>query len=198
MISIKGISVNEESLIANYERGQEKELYQHFFSYAMSIALRYSSAYEDAIEIVNDSFMKVFKSIHKYEDSNFKAWLRRIVINTATDLYRREKKYAFIERIDEETFDITEDELTSAQLAYDELLFLVQELPPAYRTVFNLYAIDGYKHHEIAEMLKITTGTSKSNLARARGILKKSIKKNTTTEFEETSYLENERLCAVC
>ena len=198
MISIKGISVNEESLIANYEKGQEKELYQHFFSYAMSIALRYSSDYEDAIEIVNDSFMKVFKAMHKYEDSNFKAWLRRIVINTATDLYRREKKYGFIERIDEETFDITEDELTTAQLAYDELLFLVQELPPAYRTVFNLYAIDGYKHHEIAEMLKITIGTSKSNLARARGILKKSIKKNTTTKFEETSYLENERLCAVC
>ncbi len=196
MMSMKGL-VNEDSIVKNYRKGKEKELYQYFFSYAMSIALRYSSDYEDALEIVNDSFMKVFKSIHKYENSNFKAWLRRIVINTATDLYRREKKYLFMERMSDESSDITEEELTTAQLAYDELLLLVQDLPPAYRTVFNLYAIDGYKHHEISQILKISVGTSKSNLARARGILKKSVKENTQIEFEETSFAESERLCAV-
>ena len=190
--------MNEDSLIKNYKKGREKELYQHFFSYAMSIALRYSSDYDDAIEIVNDSFMKVFKSMHKYEDSNFKAWLRRIVINTATDLYRREKKHGFMERMEDTAHDITEDEVMTAQLAYDELLLLVQKLPPAYRAVFNLYAIDGYKHHEIADILKITVGTSKSNLARARGILKKSVKENARIEFGEINFVENEQLCAVC
>ncbi len=193
--------MNEVTLVDNCQKGKkgnEKELYQHFFSYAMSIALRYSSDYEDALEIVNDSFLKVFKSIRKFENTNFKAWLRRIIINTAADLYQKNKKYYFIEGMGNATYDITSEELITAQMSYDDLLLQVQNLPPAYRTVFNLYAIDGYKHHEISKMLKISVGTSKSNLARARGLLKKSVKENTRIEFEEASPIEYEQLCEVC
>ncbi len=168
------------------KNGSEKALYEHFFAYGMSISLRYTTSYEEAVEILNDSFMKVFKNIKSFKNDAFKGWFRRIIINTATDHYRKMKKYDFLEGYDSSNAEaIHAEELITAQLSYEDLLGLVQQLTPSYRAVFNLYAIDGYKHEEIAKTLGITVGASKSNLSRARQMLKSMIKKTLDHEFSE-------------
>ncbi len=170
----------------NKKNGSERELYEYFFSYGMSVSLRYTVDYDEATEVLNDSFMKVFKNIKNLKNETFKPWFRRIIINTATDLYRRQKKYDFIQHEEDlHKSDISAEELITAQLSYQDLLSLVQQLTPAYRAVFNLYAIDGYKHEEIAKILKISVGTSKSNLSRAREMLKEMIKKTVNYEYTE-------------
>ncbi|MEM0941713.1 MAG: RNA polymerase sigma factor [Bacteroidota bacterium] len=167
-------------------QGSERELYEYFFSYGMSVSLRYTASYEEAAEVLNDSFMKVFQKIGSLKKENFKSWFRRIIINTATDLYRKQKKYDFLQHEDDwSKTDISAEELITAQLSYQDLMNLVQQLTPAYRAVFNLYVIDGYKHEEIADVLKISVGSSKSNLSRARDMLKKMIKKTLNYEYTE-------------
>lgn len=152
----------------------------------MSVSLRYTASYEEATEVLNDSFMKVFKRIKDLKNETFKPWFRRIIINTATDLYRKTKKYDFLQHHEDMTsVDVSAEELITAQLSYQDLLDLVQQLTPSYRAVFNLYAIDGYKHEEIAETLKISVGASKSNLSRAREMLKGMIKKTVNHEYTE-------------
>ncbi len=168
------------------KQGSEKALYEHFFSYGMSVSLRYTATYEEAVEILNDSFMKVFKSIKGFKNDTFKGWFRRIIINTAMDHHRKMKKFQFMEGYDDGNADaIYAEEVITAQLSYEDLLDLVQQLTPSYRTVFNLYAIDGYKHEEIAKALGISVGASKSNLSRARQMLKDMIKKTLDYEFSE-------------
>lgn len=153
-------------------RSSQKALYRHYFGYSMSIVLRYAANREEAVEIVNDGFMKVFTRIGTYDPKrSFKNWLGRIMVNTAIDHYRAAHKHIHhdgLESASETAFPVD----IIDKLAYEELLALVQELPLSYRTVFNLYVIDGYKHDEIAEMLSISTGTSKSNLYKARETLK--------------------------
>lgn len=134
----------------------------------MAICRRYSLNDFDAADVLNDGFLKVFNNIEKYDPSKpFKAWLGRIITNTAIDHYRTNLKFS-----DHDDVSIHENVGNGAevydQLAYKDLLVLIQGLSPAYRTVFNLYAIDGYSHEEIAELLKISVGTSKSNLFKAR------------------------------
>lgn len=187
---MKKESVNKANVIIKKcqkkETGSDKALYEHFFAYGMSISLRYTSSYDEAIEVLNDSFMKVFKTIKNFKNENFKAWFRRIIINTSADYYRKNKKYNFIERYDDgNASDIFVEEVITAQLSYEDLLSLVQQLTPSYRTVFNLYAIDGYKHEEIAKTLNISVGASKSNLSRARQMLKSLIKKTLDHECKE-------------
>lgn len=149
----------------------ERLLFKQFFGYAKSIALRYSSGEVEAQEIINDGFLKVFKNLPTYDFAQpFKAWLRRIIINTAIDYYRRKQKYAmmsFPEQMPEATFN----ESVLDNISADEIMALVRNLTPAYRTVFMMYVVDGYNHREIGEMLNINEGTSKSNLAKARAKL---------------------------
>ncbi len=175
------VDKKEKILIENCRKGKrncEKHLYEHFFGYAMSIALRYSQNYEEAIEILNDSFIKVFNKIKDYNDLSFKGWLRRIVINTASDHYRKNKKHLYHSDIDSnEALTIIDTETIDDHLSYEELLETVQQLPPSYRNTFCMYVIDGYKHEEIAEMLNVSVGTSKSNLHRARAFLRDLITK---------------------
>ena len=167
-------------------KGSEKALYEHFFSYGMSVSLRYTATYEEAVEVLNDSYMKVFRTIKNFKNDTFKGWFRRIIINTATDHFRKMKKFDFMEGYDDGKAEtIYAEELITAQLSYEDLLGLVQQLTPSYRTVFNLYVIDGYKHEEIAKSLNITVGASKSNLSRARQILKGMIKKTLDYECSE-------------
>ena len=143
----------------------------------MSVCLRYAKSEDDAVEVLNDGFLKVFKNLKKFDQTrSFKAWLRTILINTALDHYRKEKKHMHQEDISE-VRNLDSGKRTDADLSYEELLQLVQRLSPAYRTVFNLYVIDGYKHHEIADMLGISEGTSKSNLTKARANLRDMIER---------------------
>ncbi len=158
----------------NNKSAQEK-LYQLFYRYAMSISLPYTNSEEEAMEVVNDGFVKVFRHIGNFEkDRSFKIWFRRILINTAIDNFRSNKNhYHHIDAEDAVVSDFNNNIID--KMSANEILNLVQGLPPAYRIVFNLYALEGYKHNEIADILKISTGTSKSNLSKARAKLKAAI-----------------------
>ena len=157
------------------DRKSQKMLYKAFYGFAMAICLRYASDRDEAAEIMNTGFFKVFTKIESFDSSRpFKAWLGRIMTNTSIDHYRANLKMAYSE--DLETAEHLDDgTYTDSNLNYQDLLALIQKLPQAYRTVFNLFAIDGYSHEEIADMLNINIGTSKSNLFKARQKLKQMI-----------------------
>ena len=150
------------------ERASQQALYKYCYGYGMGICLRYSQNRSSALEVLNSGFLKVFVNLGKYPDHiPFNAWFGRIMINTAIDYYRSGLKFAHTQELNED-HDYGEMPVIESKLNYHDLLLLVQGLPLAYRTVFNLYAIDGYCHLEIASMLKIHIGTSKSNLFKAR------------------------------
>ena len=146
----------------------QKLLVEKYYAYAKSIGLRYASDPESAKEIVSDSFLKVFNNLNKYDHSqSFQTWLRAIVVNTAIDYYRKNlKKLQEVTSEIPDRIDLNEDILY--RISAREILGLIQKLSPAYRMVFSLYVLDGYTHKEIAEMLGISEGTSKSNLQDAR------------------------------
>ena len=148
----------------------------------MSICFKYTSNKEDAIEIVNDGFLKIFKYIHTYEASyadlaaSFAGWFKKMMIHTAIDRYRKDKNLQLVHELGDESVDVShrgEDAID--KISHDEIMKAVQNLSPGYRLVFNLHVIDGMTHKEIGEFLNITEGTSKSNLSKARKILQKEI-----------------------
>lgn len=150
-----------------------------FYAYGMSITLRYTESRGEAAEILNDAFMKVFKNIKQYDTNRpFKPWLRQIILNTAINHYHKTKEYRQVDEIDFTENSLPKDEEIISGISYDEIIEMVQELSPAYRTVFNLYVIEGFKHREIADMLDIAVGTSKSNLAKAKRNLQSILEKN--------------------
>lgn len=155
----------------------QRALIRQYYGYVKSIALRYSSNDQDADEILNDSFLKVFQNLDRYDDAQpFKTWLRTIAVNTAIDYYRKQLKepvWQDTEKI--QMPDIGEDVLS--RISATEILQLIRNLTPVYRMVFTLYVIDGYTHKEIAEKLGIKEGTSKSNLQDARRKLQNMILK---------------------
>jgi len=160
------------------ERQHQKKLYELFYGYAMSICLRYCQRQEHAVEVVNDGFLKVFTKLDMYNPSrSFKAWLRRIMINSSVDHYRKELKHAVNHHDIQQHTEIATRETVLDKMGLDQVLIEVQNLSPSYRAVFNLYVIDGYKHDEIASLLGISVGTSKSNLSRARAHLQEALKK---------------------
>lgn len=134
----------------------------------MGICLRYAANKDEAEEMLNDGFMKVFDKINYYDpEQSFEAWFRTVVVRTSIDYFRRNHKKVTFMDIEDAHFLAHEDHHVE-QLAADEIMELVQQLPPAYRTVFSLYVVEGYSHNEIAELLEINPGTSRSNLAKAR------------------------------
>lgn len=159
-------------------RSGQKKLYRLFYGYVFSIALRYGDNRAEAEEILNESFLNVFTKLDQYDETyEFKKWLRKIVVNAAIDYHRKYKKLD-VHPVAEQV-DITDGENEGwNKLLYEDVLAHVQQLPPRYRLVFNLYVMEGFKHHEIAEQLNISVGTSKSNYAKARRILQNAI--NTT------------------
>ncbi len=161
--------------LANDKRGQ-RALIKLFFGFAKSVSWRYAANEQEAEEMVNDGFLKVFNNLAKYDHTQpFKAWLRTIVVNTAIDYYRKNQKYTHHVDIDDmEIVDLKEDIIS--KISAEEIITLIQRLSPAYKMVFTLYVIDGYGHREIADMLGIKEGTSKSNLQDARKKLQIMIK----------------------
>jgi RNA polymerase sigma factor (sigma-70 family) len=157
------------------DRGSQKMLYKAFYGFSMGICLRYANNRDEAAEVMNQGFFKVFTRIETYDTSRpFKAWLGKIMTNVSIDYYRANLKMAYAEDLDKAE-NMSDGELPDRKLNYDDLLAMVQRLPNAYRTVFNLYAIEGYTHEEIGERLDISSGTSKSNLHKARQKLKQMI-----------------------
>ncbi len=176
-----------ETLVRACKKGKtasQKELYKLYYSYGMSVCLRYAANREEAQEVLNDGFVKVFNNLDKYDlHLSFKAWLRRILINSAIDYYRKHHKHQHtLEIVQDQHLDEAPDALHN--LSVEEIMDLVQQLSPAYRMVFNLYAIEGYKHHEIAEELNITVGASKSNLAKARTKLRAMLEPNYHLKYQ--------------
>ncbi|WP_342332810.1 sigma-70 family RNA polymerase sigma factor [Pedobacter sp. FW305-3-2-15-E-R2A2] len=160
------------------DRSSQYLLYKELYSYCMGICKRYAVNDADAAEVLNNAFLKAFNHIEKYDPSKpFKAWMAKITANTAIDHYRMKLRFSDHDDISEHGH-IGQGAAVYDQLAYDDLLSLIQTLSPAYRIVFNLYAIDGYSHEEIAEILNISTGTSKSNLFRARQKLQEMLTAN--------------------
>jgi len=163
----------------------QRILYERYYGYALKLAFRYVYRYEVATDVVTDSFVKAFNSIHlfKMKDADaaeklFMGWLKRIIVNTAIDELRKNRMAPEIGGIPDHIWDIADNSQDIEKiLLFKDLIILIKELQPEYRTVFNMYVIDGYSHFEIAEILKIQIGTSKSRLSKARGILQKSLKK---------------------
>lgn len=153
----------------------QEQLYRLYSGKMFSVSLKYSGNYAEAEDNLQDAFLTIFQKIAQFKSKgSFEGWMKRIVINTALQRYRKQQVF---EIVNEEQLKTPEVEVDDENIPLDFLLKIVQELPERYRMVFNLYALDGFSHKEIAEMLDISTGTSKSNLARARGILKEKIEK---------------------
>ena len=149
-------------------RLSQKQLYQAYYSYGMGLCMRYAQHEAEAEEMLNTGFMKVFKKIHHYDTAlPFKPWFKVVMVHAVIDYQRASKRFYYDEPSERQS-DFVEAEVVETQLAYEDLIKIVQKLSPAYRTVFCLYEIEGYKHHEIAEQLDISVGTSKSNLAKAK------------------------------
>lgn len=153
-------------------RMAQKYLYERFFGKMFGIAMRYTQNQEEALDILNTSFLKVFTSLDKYQDNNNLAgWIAKIVFNTAIDHVRRNTKYRQVMNFSIEKDGMVKNDSIN-NLNAEDLYRLIQQLPGSSRTVFSLYVIDGYKHKEIAEILDISVGTSKWHLANARKELK--------------------------
>ena len=158
-------------------RTSQNALYRMFYPYGMSVCIRYVENESDALLVLNDGFLKVFRNIKKYNSEYaFKPWFRKIIVNTALNHIKSQKKYRMDTNLDDAKNIPTPENILS-QIGYKELMKMIQTLSYSYRTVFNMYVIDGYKHKEIAERLGITESTSKSNLTRARAKLQELITK---------------------
>ncbi len=154
-------------------RTSQERVFGQFRNYALTVCSRYAATNEEAKEVLNDAFFKIFTKIDRYNPTmSFKGWLHRIVVNTAIDRYRtrinqpRHEELSRAESVEIET-EVVE------RLTREEIFSMVQHLSPAYRTAFNLYVVDQFTHPEIAAMLGITEGASKSNLSKARQHLKR-------------------------
>ncbi|WEK35411.1 MAG: sigma-70 family RNA polymerase sigma factor [Candidatus Pseudobacter hemicellulosilyticus] len=154
----------------------QEELYRRFSPKMYAVCLRYANNPNDAQDLLQEGFIKVFRNLHRFRaEGSFEGWMRRVFVNTSIEHYR--KKSAHLATVSEKEENTIEDMDVTAldQLAEKDIVAIIQELSPGYRTVFNLYVVEGYSHKEIGEMLGISEGTSKSQLARAKGILQKKI-----------------------
>jgi RNA polymerase sigma-70 factor (ECF subfamily) len=172
-----------DQLIENCKTNNIKaqgELYKLFSSKLFVLCLKYSRNRVEAEDNLQDAFLTIFAKINQFENKgSFEGWLKRITINTVMQRYRKEKVFDIINEDIIEDVEVEIDD-EDDQISVDYLLQIIQELPDRYRLVFNLYVLDDYSHKDIAEMLKINIGTSKSNLARARQILKQTIETHKT------------------
>ena len=163
------------------ERMSQQRVYRHFYGNTLSICSRYTPNIEEAKEVLNDAFFKIFTKIDHYNPQySFKGWLHRVVVNTSIDKYRSRQNQPKTEDLSQAQSVEIETEVVE-NLTREEIFKMVQFLSPAYRTVFNLFVVDGFSHPEIAQILGITEGASKSNLSKARMKLKMML---TTNEGE--------------
>ena len=166
-----------------HDRASQKSLYKEFYSYGMGICLRYANNRDEAAEILNDGFMKIFSSFKRFNfDRPFKPWLRKILVNLSITRFHQRQRKLETEEITESCSE-SDDEKILSGISYQEVIEMLHKLPPSYRAAFNLHVVEGYSHEEIAVMLNITVGTSKSNLFKAKEHLKRII-----SEFFEVDY----------
>ncbi|MGD1946971.1 MAG: RNA polymerase sigma factor [Croceivirga sp.] len=156
-------------------RQAQEELYRNYSGVLFGMCLKYSRNRSEAEDNLHDAFMTIFDKIAQYNHKgSFEGWMKRITVNTVLQKYRKEKH---LDVVSENLGETAEIENEAKDISLSRLLKYIQELPNKYRMTFNLYVLDGYSHKEISELLGTSTGTSKSNLARARMILKEKIEK---------------------
>jgi RNA polymerase sigma factor (sigma-70 family) len=154
----------------------QEELYNRFSGKMYAVCLRYANNSDDAQDLLQEGFIKVFRNLHRFRaEGSFEGWIRRVFVNSSIEHFR--KKSLQLSKVSDKEEDTIEDnDLTALDnLAEKDIINLIQQLSPGYRTVFNLYVIEGFSHKEIGEKLGISEGTSKSQLARARSILQKKV-----------------------
>lgn len=171
----------------------QRAFYENYYGFALKTVFRYIYKYDKATDVVNDSFVKIFNSLEKFQPSKEKSdtekilmgWMKRILINTAIDELRKQQTLPEIGELPEYIWEeIDRSQNADQKVLYKELICEIKRLPPSYRTVFNLFVIDGFSHNEIAGILGISDGTSKSALAKAKAQLKKFLE----NRFLEKSY----------
>jgi RNA polymerase sigma factor (sigma-70 family) len=167
--------VTEEEIVSKCKSGSVKHqelLYKQFYGYAMGVSMRYSLNEDDALEVVNDAFIKVFNNISAYNaDKPFKAWLRTIVVNTAIDRRRKEMKHQTNTDI-EDAYGVGSNATVIDNLNAQDILKLMKQLPQIQLTIFNMYEIDGYNHDEIGKILNLPASSSRVYLSRAKDKLR--------------------------
>lgn len=193
LLSADELTYHVEACALN-SRESQKVLYSSFYGYAMAICDRYVNNQDDALEILNDGFLKIFKEIHHYKPaykdviSSFKGWMRKIMVYTAIDHFRKYQKHQLVASLDDVVYhvpSVSDDAIN--KLSYDEIIRAVQDISPGYRAVFNLFVIEEFSHEEIAGHLGISIGTSKSNLSKARRQLQKILFKQNITSIAKNA-----------
>ncbi|OWY20616.1 RNA polymerase sigma factor [Sphingobacteriales bacterium UPWRP_1] len=171
----------------NCNRLYQERLYARFSAKMFAICLRYARDYHSAEDILQEGFIKVYQNIQKFRnEGSFEGWLRRIFVNTAIEHYRRSTPMYPILEVTQAESEMVREEVVE-NLAAADMMKMIQSLSPGYRTIFNLYVIEGYSHKEIADMLGISEGTSKSQLARARYLLQEKVKQ--LNQYSEQAYV---------
>jgi RNA polymerase sigma factor (sigma-70 family) len=160
------------------DRKAQELLYKQFASKMLGVCLRYAVDKMEAEDMLQNGFVRVFQKINDFRgEGSFEGWMRRIMVHASIEYYRKHHKMMQLVELDCAFDEIAADPLATAKLAANELLALIQQLAPGYRIVFNLFAIEGYSHREIAEIAGITEGASKSQLSRARTVLREQVLK---------------------
>jgi RNA polymerase sigma-70 factor (ECF subfamily) len=181
--------MTDEDLVKECVSGNaiaQKKFYDLFAKKMMGVCLRYSKDYNEAQDVLQDGFVKIFNKLPIFESKgSLEGWVRRIIVNTALDAYRKAKKHQNNVDIDSVSYLLDSEDYTIEGINADDLLKIIHAIPEGYRIVFNLFAIEGYSHKEIAERLGVTESTSKSQFSRARKMLRKIlIEKNIVEESE--------------
>lgn len=158
------------------DRRMQEELYRRFSPKMYAVCLRYANNADDAQDLLQEGFIKVYRNLHRFRaEGSFEGWVRRVFVNTSIEHFRK-KSTRMSMVTDKEENTIEDADITALnKLAEKDIINIIQELSPGYRTVFNLYVVEGYSHKEIGDLLGISEGTSKSQLARAKGVLQKKI-----------------------
>ncbi|MFK7758220.1 MAG: RNA polymerase sigma factor [Flavobacteriales bacterium] len=174
--------MEEQELVKKCLRGNEraqKKLFDQYAPQMMTVCNRYANRNDQALDMLQEGFIRVFDKLGQYSGKGSLAgWIRSVVVSTSLTILRREKKFSFSEDIDDQLDVSSTSEDALSALAFEELLGLIQRLPAGYRTVFNLYAIEGFAHKEIAEKLGVTESTSKTQYKKAKAQLQKLIEEN--------------------
>lgn len=174
-----GAKSKEQDLVKRCIQGNaqaQRQLYQLLADKMFAVCLRYADSRQDAEDILQEAFIKVFKNIKRFKfHGSFEGWVRRIMVNTSIEHHRKSLKWKYAE--DAQEVAIKDESINALEkLKVQDLLNLIAKLPPGYKTVFNLYVIEGYSHQEIADMLQISVSTSKSQLFKARAALQELLK----------------------
>ncbi len=177
-----------EKIIKGCQKGQrsfQKLLYDKYSPLLMGICMRYAHTTDEAEDILQEGFVKILKQINKFEQKgSFEGWMKRIVINTAITNYRKNLKRYNHSELDDYNSQFHSTSMYDSDFTHEELLNIIKKLPDGYRVIFNLYAIEGYKHKEIAELLNIDVATSKSQYSRAKRSIRQKMEKISKINIE--------------